>query len=129
MAGFNQRRSLLADGENLPAEFLNRHDWDLRGVPHREFVTVPVVVRCAVAAYLNGVRIAAGPKTPQPLPPGEVARGFPTSPDGEFDLSDSISLLKNGENLLALEGPFTSEAYNALPITACLLANFTRGPF
>jgi hypothetical protein len=82
-------------------------------------------------AHLNGVEVARLPKkgAGRPMFGGEIERGFPTSSEGQFDLSQFISLLKNGENVMALEGPFTSEAYSAFPITPCLLANFIRGPF
>ena len=82
-------------------------------------------------AYLNGVEVARFPKAGavRQAIQGEVARGFPTSPDGQFDISRFVRLLKDGENLLALEGPFSNEGSIAVPIAAALLANFIRGPF
>jgi hypothetical protein len=85
----------------------------------------------AFVAYLNGTEVARAPQ------PGavhlalqtEIERGFPSSPNGQFDISRFISLLKPGENLLALEGPFSNEGSAAVPLTASLLANFIRGPF
>src|SRR4051812_13970659 len=85
----------------------------------------------AFVAYLNGVEVARVPKVgavKQALQM-EVDRGFPSSPDGQFDLTPFISHLQAGENILALEGPFSNEGSVAVPLTAALLANFTRGPF
>src|SRR3989440_3989429 len=85
----------------------------------------------AFVAYLNGVEIARFPKVGavRQAIEGEVTRGFPTSPDGQFDVSSFISLLKEGENLLAAEGPFSNEGSILVPVAPALLANFIRGPF
>jgi len=85
----------------------------------------------AFVAYLNGREVAREPKagSVKQVLQGDVARGFPTSPEGQIDLTGSISLLKPGGNLLAIEGPFSNEGAAAVPITASLLANFMRGPF
>src|SRR5205807_7357153 len=54
----------------------------------------------AFVAYLNGVEIARFPKVGavRQAIEGDVTRGFPTSPDGQFDVSSFIPLLKAGEN-------------------------------
>ena len=85
----------------------------------------------AFVAYLNGVEIARFPKVGavRQAIEGEVARGFPSSPDGQFDISSFIPLLREGENLLAAEAPFSNEGSILVPITPALLANLIRGPF
>ena len=85
----------------------------------------------AFVAYLNGVEVGRFPKAGavRDAIQADVSRGFPSSPDGQFDISNYISLLKEGENLLAAEGPFSNEGSIAVPITPALLVNFIRGPF
>ena len=83
-------------------------------------------------AYLNGVEIARHQGSGIRFPtPADVAAGMegPEVIGMEADVTRFISLLVQGDNVLALEGPYTGETLSPFPISAALAANFTRGPF
>jgi len=123
-------QSLLRPGRH-PGYAYIRKSFTIAAPAKIKSLVLRVEFERAFIAYLNGTEVAREPKVGalRQILRTEVARGFPTSLEGQFDLSRFVGLLKPGENVLAIEGPFSTEGSIAVPITASLLANFTRGPF
>jgi hypothetical protein len=83
-------------------------------------------------AWLNGVEVARNQNPGIYYPtPQEQAAGMedPLLTVDVHDLSKHISLLTAGDNVLAIEGPYTGQSLSTLSLAASITANFPRGPF
>ena len=82
-------------------------------------------------AYLNGVEVVRrgfGPST-QPIPLGAPANEHARGPTEIIDVSDGVSALRAGTNVLAIQLHSAGPDLPSMLLVTELLANITRGPF
>jgi hypothetical protein len=119
-------------GTGRPGYMFQRRTFTIKDLRSIRSLILRVEHEEGYVAYLNGIEVARYRGRGVRYPTAEDrAAGMedPFLTVDTHDLSEYIPLLVAGENVLALEGPYTGQSLSTLSLAATITANFPRGPF
>lgn len=110
-----------------------RHEFRLEPGQRPQWLTLRIDYDDGFVAYINGVEIARrgmeGPAGGQVPPAALATRSHAAGTAEEIDLTSAIGLLREGQNVLAIQLHNAAQEWADLILVPELCANFTRGPF